>query len=73
MLLPHSNVFIFLDGPQMQMLDVSTLFVNVSAFSEAFLKTSVHVSAFSEEGIREGRNIDKECADDVQHLHVRSI
>ena len=41
------------------MLDISTLFVNVSPSEKQ------HTGP--EEGLREGWNIDKECADDVQH------
>ena len=43
------------------MLDISTL--NISAFSEVSLRTSVVQHTGPEEGIREGQNIEK----DVQH------
>ena len=48
-------------------LDISTLFVYVSACSEAFLITSVLHACMQqvspEEGIRAGQNVDEQCAD----------
>ena len=54
----------------MLLLDISTLFVYVLAFSEAFLRISVQHTdpdlmqhTGSEESLKDGQNVDKECAD----------